>query len=189
MRNSAVQVPPWPPQLPCNSVASKFTCTLAYHSQRMHNLGSSGQGCARTDGCGSSGPVQRRGGADGPDRGARTHEADLPQATMHVSLGTQSRGGPKQMTGCICMMVYMCVYLHTRTCVTRGKRQRPGVAKNDDSNGTNTAADIPTVQPPNSQRTKLEAIHLSKRMCMVGSCHGHRSSTGGVTQRQRPSGS
>ena len=44
--------------------------------------------------------------------------------------------------------------------VTRTIRQRPGIAKNDNNSGKNKTTNNPTMQPPNSHRTKLEAIHL-----------------------------
>ena len=40
-------------------------------------------------------------------------------------------------------------------------RQRPGITKNDYNNSTNITSNNPTMQPPNSQRTKLKPRHLS----------------------------
>ena len=45
---------------------------------------------------------------------------------------------------------------------THRTQQRPGIAKNDNNNGTDKTTNNPTMQPPNSQRTKFRPMHQAQ---------------------------
>ena len=58
---------------------------------------------------------------------------------------------------CICA----CAFDRVSVSIHVLKRQRPGIAENDNNNDTNKTTNKPTMQPPNIQRTQLNLTHLS----------------------------
>ena len=58
-------------------------------------------------------------------------------------------------------VLHLVCHIPQCSCHTRGKQQRPGIAKNDKNNGTNKTSNKPTMLLPNSQRTRIKPVHLA----------------------------
>ena len=79
------------------------------------------------------------------------------------------------------------------TSVTRRKRQRPGIAKNDDNNETNKTTNTPNMQPPNSQlQNCVISVFFHIEIYAADTCKPHdhpetvemKAETAAVTQFQ-----